>query len=207
MLVSVVMLIVAYQAARRWNVWFSIERSASGKQKGVARSASISLRCAVIMPSLAWYVLLVPICSVRPSLDTNNPHFKESAKKSVPYTTSGSHISAWAVCAPLLKLIFCHILFHSFCPFAVLLVLPCHQWAFHCHRLPTHQSPHRFFFKVFCHFSFGCHSIYNTFPSNIGLILSVWAGAMEMEGKNWWELKQLLYVYYTWTSHKNKITI
>jgi len=31
MLVSVVMLIVAYQGARKWNVWFSIQSYASGK--------------------------------------------------------------------------------------------------------------------------------------------------------------------------------
>ena len=149
MLVSVVMLIVAYQAARRWNVWFSIQRSASGKQTEVARSASSSLRCAVIMPSIARYVLLVPICSVQPSLDTNNPHSKETAKMSVPYTTYSSHISVWTVCAPLLKLIFSRILFRSFCPFAVLHVLHCHQWVSHCHRLPTHHSLHRFFFFKF----------------------------------------------------------
>jgi len=159
MLVSVVMLIVSYQTARRWNVWFCIQRSASGKQKGVARSVSSSWRCAVIMPSIARYVLLVPICSIQPSLDTNNPHSKESAKMSVPYTTYGSHISAWAACARQLKLIFSHILFHSFCPFAVLLVLHCHRWVSHCHRLPIVTSPPGFFFKVICHFSFGCHTI------------------------------------------------
>jgi len=30
-------------------------------------------------------------------------------------------------------------------------------------------------------------TVYRTFPSYIAQILSVWAGALKMEGKNWWE--------------------
>lgn len=158
MLVSVEMLIVACQAARRWNVWFSIQRSASGKQTEVAQSASNSLRCAVTMPSIARYVLLVPVHSVWPSLNTNNPHSKETAKMSVPYTTYISHVSAWAVCAPLLRLIFPHIVFHSFSHSGVLLVLHCHNGFPIATDFPLTITCTDFV-KVSCHFSFSCHCL------------------------------------------------
>ena len=33
----------------------------------------------------------------------HNPHSKETAKMSVPYTTYSSHVSAWTVCSPTTK--------------------------------------------------------------------------------------------------------
>jgi hypothetical protein len=142
-----------------------MRRSACGKQMEAVQSASNSICCAVTMPSIVRYVLRAPVYWIQPSMDNNNPHSKQTADMSVPYTTDSSHVSAWAVCAPSIKLIFPQIVFHSFSS---------------CTPLPSAgfpivtnfplTIPHRLF-KVFFHFSFGYHSIYRTFPTDVDLLL------------------------------------